>query len=99
MLDDAPTIEHENLRRVLNSREPVRDDEDRAPLEQAIDRLLDQALRLGIEGRGRFIENENRRIDEERTRDRNALPLPAGQAGSALTQERVVSLRKLADES
>src|SRR5688572_4129857 len=64
-LDDPPAIEHENLRRVLNGREAMRDDEYGAALEQAIDRLLDQALGLGVERRGGLVENEDRRVDEQ----------------------------------
>src|SRR5688500_9276457 len=70
-LHDATALEHEDLRRMLNRREAMGDDEYRASLEQPIDRLLNQPLRLGVEGRRGLVEDENRRVNEEGTRDRN----------------------------
>src|SRR5687767_4824888 len=98
-LYDTATVEHEDLRRVLDRGETMGDDEHRPPLEQPIDRLLDEPLRFGIERGGRLVEDENRRIDEERARDRDALPLSAGQASAALSEQGVVALGKLADET
>src|SRR5687767_10452513 len=97
-LDDSPAIEHQNLRRVLNRGEPVRDHEHGAALEEPIDRFLHETLRFGIERRRGLIENEDGWIDEQRTRDRDALSLASGESSPALAEERVVPLRELADE-
>src|SRR5688500_17613696 len=88
-LHDTAAVEHENLRRMLDRGETMGDDEDGPSLEQAIDRFLNEPLRFGIERGGSLIEDENRRIDEERARDRDALPLSARQAGAALSEQRV----------
>ena len=66
-------------RRARRSR-AVRDDEHGAAGEQPVDRLLHQALRLGVERRSGFIENEDRRVGEQGPRDRQALSLAAGEA-------------------
>src|SRR5512135_2620823 len=47
-LDDAPAVEHQDLRRVLDRGQTVRDHEDRAPLDQTVDRALHQVLRLRV---------------------------------------------------
>ena len=54
-------------------------------------RLLDQPLRLGIEGRGRLVEDQDRRVLEQRAGDRQPLPLAAGQPLSALADRRLVA--------
>ena len=79
-------------------REPVRDDEHRAAGEQSVDRLLHESFRLGVERRRRLVENEDRRIDEQRARDREALPLAARQARAALAEHRVVAVGQRHDE-
>jgi hypothetical protein len=38
------------------------DDEDRSPFHQSFESLLDLCLRIGIEGRGGFIQDEDRSI-------------------------------------
>src|SRR5688572_5948640 len=88
----AAALEHEDLRRMLDGREPMRDDEHRATLEQAIDRLLDETLGLRVQRRGRLIENENWRIDEQCARNGDPLALTAGEAGATLPEHRVVAL-------
>jgi hypothetical protein len=59
-LDDPAFTEHDDPIGMADRGQPVSDDEYRAILHQPVDRLLDQALRLGIEGTGRLIEDENR---------------------------------------
>ena len=77
--DDASVIEHEDEVGVGDGRQPVRDDEHRAAGEQPIHGFLDQTLGFGVERGSRFVENQNWRIDEQRARDRDALPLAAGE--------------------
>ena len=73
-------------------REPVRDDEHRAAGEQPVDGLLHEPLGLGVERRRRFVENEDRRIDEQRARDGETLPLAAGEPRAALAEDGVVAV-------
>ena len=56
----------------------MRDDEARAALGQAIHRPLDQKLGARVDGAGRLVQNQHRRVLEHRTRDRQQLLLPGG---------------------
>src|SRR6266480_3033496 len=72
-LHDATLGEHDDEIGVLHRRQAVRDHEHGAMRHEVLDRLLHQPLGLGIQGAGRFVENENRRIAQQRARDRDAL--------------------------
>src|SRR5262249_18426657 len=86
VLDDPALGQHHDEMGVLHRGEPVRDHEHRAVRHQAVDRLLDQALRFGIERAGRLVEDEDGRIAQQRPRDRDALALPAAEPRVALAQ-------------
>src|SRR5438132_265908 len=81
-LHDAPLREHDDQIRVPHGREPVRDDEHGAVRHQAIDRLLHQALRLGVERARRLVENQDRGVAQQGARDRDAFALPAPPAAA-----------------
>ena len=69
------------------------------PGEQPVDRFLHQPLRLRVErGRG-FVENEDRRIGEQRAGDRQPLALPAGEPRAALAEHGGIAVGELADEA
>src|SRR5437667_2277795 len=53
---------------------------------------------MDIEGAGRLIEDEDRRVFEECPRERDALSFAAGQLHSAFTHLGVVSFRQALDE-
>src|SRR6266481_9986551 len=76
-LDDLPLVEYENQVGVHDGRETVSDDEHRSSGEQTIDGLLNETLRFSIERGRRFIEDEQRRIDEKRASNRQSLTLTA----------------------
>ena len=59
-------IECQDLVRTHDRRKPMRDDNRCAVRHQALERFLDQALRRGVHTRGRFIENQNRWIFQQR---------------------------------
>ena len=54
---------------------------------QVRQRVLHELLRLGVERRGRLVENQDRRVLEQRARDRQALALPARQPLAALADD------------
>ena len=62
----------------------MRDDERRAVPHQVRQRLLHQPLGFGVERRGRLVEDQDRRVLQERPRDRQPLPLAARQPLAAL---------------
>ena len=47
--------------------------------------MLNLDFGCGVEGRGRFVENENRRVLEEAAGNGNSLLLAAAQLNAALT--------------
>ena len=68
------------------------------PCISRVERGLHQRLALGIERRGRLVEQQQRRVAQDRARDRDALALAARQRDAALADRRVVALRQPADE-
>ena len=54
--------------------------------------VLHEQLRLGVERRRRLVEHENRRVLEQRARNRQPLPLAAGEPLSPLADHRVVAV-------
>jgi hypothetical protein len=95
---NATRIEDENLAGVLHGGEAVRDDEDGTSLEQSVDGFLHQALRLGVQRGGGFVEDEDRRIDEQGARNGETLALSSGEARTAFTENGVVPVRQRHDE-
>jgi hypothetical protein len=89
-LHDASSFHHENLVGAANGGETVRDDEGRAALHQVREAFLNHGLRFGIEAGGRFVEDQNARIGQDGARDRDSLPLAAGELDAALADDGVV---------
>ncbi len=97
-LDDATPIEHENLRGMRHGRESVGDNEHRTPGQQALDGFLYKPLVLRVERRRRLIEDQQRWVHQQCTRDGDTLPLATGEPSAPLAEYRVVTLRELRDE-
>jgi len=83
---------------VLHRREAVRNDEHGTVRHEALDRLLYEPFRFGVERAGRFVENEDRRIAEQRARDGDALALATAEPRAAFAKHRVVGLGQPHDE-
>ena len=98
LLDDAALVHHQDAVAGQHGREPVRDHERGAMAHQLFQRGLHQRLAFGIERRGRFVQQQQRRIAQDRARDRDALALAAGQRHAALAERRVEAARQAADE-
>ena len=98
LLRQLPVLDHEQPRRPAQRREPVRDGEHRAPRDQPVERLLDLVLRLGVDGAGGLVEDQDARVVQDRPRDRDALALAARERVPALADHGVVAVRQLADE-
>ena len=76
LLDDASGLDDEDAMRVDDRREPMRDDKRRPALHQRFERALHQGFAFGVEGRGRLVEEQHRRIFENCAGDGDALALP-----------------------
>src|SRR5436189_3311693 len=83
-LDDLAAIEDDDLVRAADRRETMCDDERRAAAHQVVERLLHEPLGLRVECGRRLVEDQDRRILEQRARDREALALAAGEQHAAL---------------
>src|SRR3989475_427493 len=91
-LRDAPVVDDDDPVGVPHGRQPVRDHEHGPTAHELGQRLLDHELALRVEVRGRLVEDQDRRILEERAGDRDPLALAAGEAHAPLADERVVTV-------
>src|SRR5439155_32942 len=97
-LGDAPRVDAEDAVGVAQGGEAVRDDEHRAAAHEVGQRLLHHELALGVEVRGRLVQDQDRRIFQEGARDGEPLALPAREPHAALADERVVAVGAGEDE-
>ena len=74
----APILDHKDLIGPTDGGEPVSDHEGRAPVHEHLQAFLDQSFGFGVEAGGRLIQDEDSRVGEYRSRDRDSLPLAAG---------------------
>src|SRR5437870_11742410 len=83
-LGDMARVQYDVAVGSLDGGEPVRDHERCAALHERLERLLDVALGFAVESGGGLVENQHRRVLEERARDGEPLPLPARKAHAVL---------------
>src|ERR1700738_1241540 len=76
--DHMSVVEHQDARGIANGREPVRDHEGGASLHHLVERGVNLGFGDGVERAGRLVEDQDRRILQQRARDRQPLPLAAG---------------------
>src|SRR5690349_7755630 len=82
--DNATAFEDDDGIGTANRREAVRNDERRPVQHQGRQGVLNQHFGLGIERRRCLVENQNRRVTQNRSRNRNPLPLAPRQTLAAL---------------
>ena len=92
VLDDEDAIGIDN--RV----QTVRDHDGRTPLAEVLDCTLHLPLRFRIERCGRFVQQNDRCILEQRAGNRDALALASGNLHSMLAHLGIVAARKRRDE-
>src|SRR5215217_6349991 len=71
---------------------------DGAPSLQGKEGVHEVPLMGGVEGARRLVEDQERRVREERTSDRNALALPAGEVLPAFREHRLIAFGKRRNE-
>ena len=96
---DAAGIHHQNHVGFLHGGHALGDDDLRGVRNLVVERGTDQLVRLGIDGAGRIVENQNLRLLQQRTGDAQALALSAGHIGTALLDVRVVLIGEFLNES
>ena len=90
-LDDASSLEDDNLVCAADRREAVGDSESGATVGEAVKSSLDVLLRLGIEARRRLVEQQNRRVTKQCASDGDPLTLAARERAATLTDVRLVA--------
>ena len=71
---------------------------DRAPAKEASQCILYELLACGIKGRGRLVQQDDRRIAKKRPCDRQTLALPAREFKPPFADDGLESFRKPQDE-
>src|SRR5690348_9794803 len=97
-LDDLAVLEHDDHVGVADRRESVGDDERRASLEERAQGGLDLPLGADVHRARRLVEDEDPRVGEQRTRERDELALPERQPRAALAELRLVAVLEPPDE-
>src|SRR3546814_1673307 len=87
-LDDPSGVEYADLVGLDHRRQAVRDHDRGAALFDAFERRLDLGLGAAVERAGGFVEDQDRRVLDERARDRDALLLAARQLQPAFANAR-----------
>jgi len=77
-------LHHEDLVRAANRREAVRDDDRGPAAQEPVECALDQDLGGAVDVRRRLVEDQDPRVREERTGDRDQLALARREPGAAL---------------
>ena len=96
--DHVAAVESEHALGERDRREPVGDHESCAVLEQGAEGCVDLLFDVDVDRAGRVVEDEDRRVEEQRPRDRHALALAARERVAALTDDRVVAVGEPHDE-
>ena len=97
-LHHPPLIEDQHARRVPDGREAMGDDEGGARRHHLVERQLQLLLGRGVERARRFVQDQDRRVLQQRAGDREALALTARERAAALADDRVETLRLTGDE-
>ena len=97
-LHDPPGLEHQDARRLADGGEPMGDDEGGAVLHDFVERHQHFGFGRGIERAGRLVENQDRRVLQQRARNRQALALATRQRAPALAHFGVKTFDVVFDE-
>jgi hypothetical protein len=98
LFDDPPILQHQDAIRALDGRKPMRDDQRGAPRHQRLERGLDMTLSLGVERRGRLIQNQNRRVLEHGARNGQTLTLTTREQYAMVADQSIEALGQRLDE-
>src|SRR5262245_41373301 len=91
-LDDLSIFQNQDLIRAANRRESVCNDKSRTPFAQRAQTLLNQGFAFTVQARGRFIQDQNLRVSQQRAGNSHALALTAGKLNPSFADNRLVSI-------
>ena len=97
LLDDPPLLQHHDVVGIRHRRQPVADDDRGASTSRRTQVGEDPGLGAGVHGGQRIVEQQQRRVGEQRARDRDPLALAARQRDAAFADARFVAMRKALD--
>ena len=87
LLGDLAVVEHDQLVHARDRAQPMRDHERGPALHEPPQRLLDKDFALRVQRAGRLVQQQDRRVTQDRPGQRDSLPLPAGQPYGAITRD------------
>ncbi len=99
LFDDPAVLHHEDHVGAADRRQPVGDHETRPIRPQRVHGFLDEHLGAGVDRAGRLVEDQDRRIAEERPGDRHQLLLAGRDVAALVVDDRVVPVGEGAHES
>ena len=95
---DSAVVEHDDLIRVNDGRNALRDNNLRRILQARRKRFADARLGRGVDRAGGVVENQNFRLFQKCARNAQTLLLSAGYIRTTLIEYVIVAVRKRADE-
>ena len=96
--DDAAVVDDDDVVGIADRAQAMGDDDSRAAFHEAVQRGLDDFFAFRIEGRRRFIEDEDARVLKDSPGNGNALALATGQGAAAIADEGFVTARQFPNE-
>ena len=98
VLHDSSGLQHDDAVEIAHRRQPMRDGDHGAPAHQAAERFADRFLGFAVERRGGLVEQQDRRVLQERARNGDALALAARQLDAAVADHGRDAVRQRLDE-
>src|SRR5467141_5194359 len=98
MLDNASLVEHQDAMGCTYGRQTMGNEEHRASPAHLREIMLNNGFGLVVERTGGFVEDEDTRVADQRTRNRQALTLATGEGTAVLAHRGIVAFGQLQDE-
>ena len=98
LFDEAAVVEDENPIDIANGGQAVGDDKGGAAAHQFAEAGQDEFFVFDVEGAGRFVQEEDRRVFQKGAGEIDALTFAHGETGGGFADDGVVALGQAFDE-
>lgn len=98
LFDNSALIDYHNQVGVADRAQPVGDDKAGPSLHQLKHGALNLLFCAGIDGTGRFVQDQDGRIRQDRPGNGQKLPLPLAEIAPVFRKDGVVAIRQADDE-
>jgi hypothetical protein len=98
LLNDLAILNHIDTVNFPDGGQAVSNDDGRPAFHQAVQGFLDDALALGVEAAGGFVEQQHRGVFQNSPGNGYPLPLPATKLNATVTNYRIETLGELLDK-